>query len=345
MKTVFVGLSGGVDSAVSAYLLKQAGLKVVGVYMKNWTQDIASFSCPWREDYLSAKEVASFLEIDFLSFDFQTEYKQLVVDYMIEEYKFGRTPNPDIVCNSEIKFNLFLKACQRAGADLIATGHYAKIKNQNLYISKDEVKDQTYFLYKIPVSAIGQTLFPLADYLKSEVRSMAKKIKLPNANRAESMGICFVGEVGLEDFIKQYISLETGDIVDDTGQIVGKHQGSILYTIGQRHGLGIGGGLPYYVTSKDVLKNIVYVSRNLNHRDLWSKKIQITNINKLKDFKLNYRYLIRYRHGGKLNPAKIIEEKEDSLVLEFVEELKALAKGQSVVIYDRNLMVGGGVIN
>jgi tRNA-specific 2-thiouridylase len=229
MKTVFVGLSGGVDSSVTAALLKDQGYKVVGAYMKNWSQDLPGFSCPWFEDYQDAKRVAVQLGIPFELLDFETEYKNLVVDYMIDEYKAGRTPNPDIMCNQEIKFRLFLEAAMARGADMIATGHYARTKDGKLLKAKDESKDQTYFLYRASSDAFGKTIFPLGDYLKTDVRKIAEEKGLATAKKKESMGICFVGKVGIKEFLSQYVETTPGPIVDSHGLKVGEHDGAILH--------------------------------------------------------------------------------------------------------------------
>lgn len=340
-KTVFVGMSGGVDSSVSAALLKQQGYHVVGVYMKNWSRDLPGMKCPWADDLADAKRVAVKLGIDFKIFDFEKEYKQKVVDYMLEEFKLGRTPNPDIMCNQEIKFKLFYDVAREQGADFIATGHYAKTDGENLLRAKDENKDQTYFLYRISKDAIAHTIFPLGDMLKPDVKKLANELGLHNAYKKESMGVCFVGEVGIKDFLKEYVKEKAGPIIDaDTGKEIGFHEGAIFYTIGQRHGLNVGGGLPYYVTGKDIEKNIVYVSKNLNNKGLWAKEL------KLKEIVLrgtpSKKIMVRLRHRAELIPAKL---ENDTLIFE--QEIKAPAAGQSAVIYDgknAEICLGGGII-
>ena len=265
-------MSGGVDSSVTAALLKQQGYDATGVYMKNWTQDLPGMECPWREDYHDALKVAVHLGIDLKVFDFQKEYRYKVVDYMINEYKAGHTPNPDVMCNQEVKFKLFLDAALEQGADMIATGHYSKVKDGKLLIAANKDKDQTYFLYRVTKDALNKTLFPIGGFkTKSEVRALAKKFGLPNADKKDSQGICFVGKVGIKDFLNQYVKTQPGAIIDQNGQKIGQHEGAIFYTIGQRHGLNVGGGLPYYVVGKNMAKNEVYVTSSLDDKSFAEK--------------------------------------------------------------------------
>lgn len=245
-KRVFVGMSGGVDSSVTAALLKDAGYHVTGVYMKNWSEDLPGFYCPWQEDYEDAMRVAVQLGIELKLYDFQAEYRQQVVDYMLDGFRQGLTPNPDIMCNQEIKFKLFLNTALSDGADLIATGHYAKTHNGHLFAATDKNKDQTYFLYRITRSALEKTLFPLGELTKEQVRKTAQERGLATAAKKDSQGICFIGDVPIEEFLSQFIETKPGNIIDaSTKKTVGEHSGALFYTIGQRHGLGIGGGLPY----------------------------------------------------------------------------------------------------
>lgn len=341
-KIVYVGMSGGVDSSVSAVLLQEQGYKVVGAYMKNWSRDLPGMKCPWAEDLADAKRVAVRLGIDFKVFDFETEYKHKVVDYMLTEFQAGRTPNPDIMCNQEVKFKLFYDVAREHGADYIATGHYAQTDGTNLLKAVDENKDQTYFLYRISTEAVQHTLFPVGHLTKPEVKELAAKYGLDNAYKKESMGVCFVGEVGIADFLKEYLETEPGPIVDqDTGKTLGYHEGAILYTIGQRRGLGLGGGLPYYVVGKEMETNTVFVSRNLNSHRLWTTELKLDSVI-IRDKSLlpgDQKVEVRLRHRAPLVPARFIEDK-----LIFEQEIKRPAAGQSAVIYTEDVCLGGGII-
>lgn len=341
MTHVFVGMSGGVDSSLTAALLVEQGYQVTGVYMKNWTQDLPGMKCPWADDLADAKRVAVQLGIDFKVFDFEQEYRHKVVDYMIAEYKAGRTPNPDIMCNQEVKFKLFLETALEQDADMIATGHYARTKDGELFRAKDESKDQTYFLYRVDSDALARTLFPLGGYLKSEVRDMAKERGLYTAEKKESMGICFVGKVGIRDFLSQFVETVPGPIIDtSTGKTIGHHDGSIFYTIGQRHGLDIGGGIPYYVVGKDMEKNEVYVSQNLNDESMWKEQIELTMLHWIgRPPEGTQSIHARLRHRGELLPASF-----DGSTLRMEEPERAIASGQSVVLYDGERVLGGGIV-
>lgn len=340
MTRVYVGMSGGVDSSVTAALLVEQGYDVTGVYMKNWTQDLPGMKCPWADDLADAKRVAVQLGIDFKVFDFEKEYKQQVVDYMIAEYKAGRTPNPDIMCNQEVKFKLFLDAALADGADMIATGHYARVKDGELLRAKDKNKDQTYFLYRVTGQALARTLFPLGEYLKSEVRQLAKERGLYTASKKESMGICFVGKVGIRDFLGQYIDETPGEIIDkQSGEVLGYHDGAIFYTIGQRHGLDIGGGLPYYVAGKDMDKNEVYVTTKLHDEALWADEITLRDIHWINNAPARPSVQIRIRHRAPLVTAHL-----HNSILRLDDEQRAIAAGQSIVIYDDETCLGGGII-
>ncbi len=338
---IFVGMSGGVDSSLTAALLKEQGHEVVGVYMKNWTQDLPGMRCPWAEDLADAKRVAVQLGIDFRVFDFETEYRDKVVQYMIDEYKRGHTPNPDIMCNQEVKFTLFLETALEQGADAIATGHYAATKEGKLLQAADTNKDQTYFLYRVSGKALASTLFPLGEYTKPEVRAMAEERGLYTAGKKDSQGICFVGQIGIREFLSQYVETKPGDIVDiQSEKIVGKHDGAIFYTLGQRHGLDVGGGLPYYVVSKDMDKNIVYVTTNLNDESLWQTQLTLASVHWINDApNENQTYQVRIRHRAPLVDCTV---RGNTITLS--EAQRAVTPGQSAVMYDGAICLGGGIV-
>jgi tRNA-specific 2-thiouridylase len=300
-KKVFVGMSGGVDSSVTAALLKRDGYDVTGVYMKNWSQDLPGMVCTWRDDYQDAKRVAVQLGIPFKLYDFETEYRHLVVDYMLDAYKEGRTPNPDIMCNQEVKFKLFLDAAVADGADYIATGHYARIVERSLLAGLDKNKDQSYFLYRVTSEALGRSMMPIGGLEKPHVRELAREFGLSTAEKKDSQGICFVGKVGIKDFLLHELGVQPyGPIVNQHVKEIGQHDGALFYTIGQRHGLQVGGGLPYYVTGKDMKHNIVYVTTDLQDDKLWSKELSLTQlhwINEAPGIGKKYQVRARYRSG------------------------------------------------
>lgn len=338
---VFLGMSGGVDSAVSAHLLKKQGHEVVGVYMKNWSKNLPGMKCPWAEDLADAKRVAVKLGIDFRVFDFEKEYKQKVVDYMLAEYQKGNTPNPDIMCNQEIKFKLFADTAFEQGAEAIATGHYARTDGKNLLRAFDENKDQTYFLYRISSEIIPKTIFPVGEMKKPEVKALAEKLGFSVARKAESMGVCFVGEANMRDFLAEFIETKPGEIRElETDEKIGVHDGAIFYTLGQRHGLNLKAGLPYYVVKKDMDQNIVYVSRDLNSLSLWTDKVVLKDII-IRGDDDGQNLSARIRHRAPLVGASLNRETGE---LTFVDKQKSLTPGQSIVLYRDDICLGGGII-
>jgi tRNA-uridine 2-sulfurtransferase len=346
-KKVMMALSGGIDSAVSAALLLEQGYEVEAAFMKNWssTEGLLRNECPWLDDRREALKVAAHLGIPLHTFDFEKQYQQRVMQYFFEEYKAGRTPNPDVMCNKEIKFKLLYEKAMEMGFDYLATGHYAQIKDDKLIRSKDEFKDQTYFIYNIKKEQLGHILFPIGGFKKTEIKKLAKKLKLPNADRKESMGLCFVGKIQLERFLTQKIKPKAGEIVDEAGRVVGKHRGIAFYTIGQRQGLGIGGEGPFYVMKKDLKKNQLVVSKNPELKEFLVQELQISGTNWLvDDLKLPLKCKGRFRHQQDLQDLVVEKSAKDLYLIRFARPQKAVASGQSIVLYKGKVCLGGGVI-
>ena len=365
---VFVAMSGGVDSSVSAALLKRAGFDVFGVYMRQWAPKVLGKECIWKQDRQDAMRVCAKLGIPFLTWDYSKEYEKQVGKYIIDSYKKGITPNPDVMCNKIIKFGLFFDRAMKAGADFIATGHYAQIfslaksnffsprpassravptRLKKIYLAhsdrllkaKDKNKDQTYFLYELKQKQLNKIIFPVGNLEKSEVRKLAKKFGLPTAEKKDSQGVCFIGPLNMRNFLKSYIKSKKGKIFSLDKKEIGMHDGAYYYTIGQRHGLDIkDGNGPYFVVKKDINKNIIYVGKE---SDLYSKNAKIKNINwieKPKSFPAEVDARIRYR--APLAKAKIYKNG----LLVFKKPQKAIAAGQSAVFYKNRQVLGGGVI-
>ncbi len=345
-KKVYVGMSGGVDSSVTAALLRDQGYEVTGVFMKNWSQDLPGHHCTWEEDYQDAKRVATELNIPFKLYDFENQYRQKVVDYMVSEYKAGRTPNPDVMCNQEIKFKLFLETALSDGADLIATGHYSRIKDGKLLVGLDKNKDQSYFLYRVNESALKKSLMPIGELEKPEVRKIAHKLGLSTAAKKDSQGICFVGKVGIKEFLETELgSQKPGKIIDQHKEVIGMHEGAIFYTIGQRHGLNIGGGLPYYVTSKNMKKNEVYVTTDIDAKELWCDHLEVSDMFYInKTMEKDKKYMVRTRYRADLIDIKNFVVNHDNVTIYLKDEVRAITPGQSAVIYENDRVVGGGIV-
>jgi tRNA-specific 2-thiouridylase len=361
-KKVFVAMSGGVDSSVAAALLKKRGFDVTGVFFKPWQPESGLSGCMWRQDRRDAAKVAETLGIGFKTWNFAEEYEKEVTKYMLESYKKGATPNPDVMCNKKIKFGLFLKKALQEGADFIATGHYvrkiknkkSKIKNnpqkeenQELYkllMAKDKNKDQSYFLWTLTQKQLEHCLFPIGDFLKSEVRKMAKDFDLPVYDKKDSQGICFVGKLNVKDFLKSYIPEKKGEIkLFPSGKTIGYHDGTYYYTIGQRHGLDlkIGGG-PYFVVAKDLKKNLICVTKNI--KDLNNQQAEVEDVSWVSGKPIvPFKADVRVRYRNKTVPA-LITGREKTLLVKFLKPAVAIAPGQSAVFYRGQEMLGGGIL-
>lgn len=366
-KTVFVGLSGGVDSAVSAALLKKAGYKVVGVFIKTWHPDF--IECNEEEERLDAIRVAAHLDIPFLTLDLEKEYKQDVADYMISEYRAGRTPNPDVLCNSHIKFGAFLKKALELGADFVATGHYAQKDSANTFSSgprvkspdhskkvlveslrkaKDSLKDQVYFLWQLTQTQLSKILFPVGGYTKKQVRVLAEKFKLPVFEKKDSQGICFLGDIDLKDFLKHYIKTTKGVVISESGEVIGEHDGALFFTLGERHGFKITKKTPhdmrYYVVAKDIVHNTITVSTEPQKSLLANRtSIDLKDVNWTVVPVVGRKYTAQVRYHGEFLPCSFDVVNENDARVIFVSGVM-VAPGQSVVVYDKEVVCGGGVV-
>lgn len=352
---IIVGLSGGVDSAVAALLLQRQGYDVHGVFMKNWSEDDFGGPCPWEEDQTSATAVAQHLNIPLETWNFEKEYRDRVFNIMLHEYQQGRTPNPDILCNREIKFDLFLAGALQQ-ASMIATGHYAQTKNGRLYKAVDSDKDQSYFLAAVTSAALQSTLFPLGELTKPAVRKIAKEAGLPNWDRPDSTGICFVGEKNMVQFLSKYIAWNHGPIVLPSGEQVGKHRGLQFYTIGQRHGFGIDldqkklsklmtPGQPVYVAEKQVAANTLVIAPADQSRQLETKEFLVTEphwINQVRSFPWTGTAKLRYRQPDV--PVTLVPEGERIRVI-CQPPQRAVTPGQSAVFYQSDECLGSAVID
>jgi tRNA-uridine 2-sulfurtransferase len=367
-KRVFVGLSGGVDSAVSATLLKEQGYDVTGVFIKAWQPewDWTSWGrpvCSWRDERRDAMRVAIHLDIPFLFFDFEKEYKQSVVDKMIAEYKAGRTPNPDVLCNREIKFGSFLKKAREMGADFIATGHYARIAPRFdlgnpikvepldfpiLLEGKDKEKDQSYFLWTLTNDDLKHSLFPVGELKKSEVRKLAEKYKLPVAEKKDSQGICFLGDVSMVEFLSHYVTAKPGKVVNTEGEIIGKHDGLVYYTVGERRGFEVTekspDSGPFYIVAKDSETNSLVVSDEEGEiLEFSPRKVVLKNVNWITEPE-NQELSGRIRYRGEKLPLILLTHGK-KLIVEFKEPVRGLSLGQSLVFYDGEKCFGGGIMD
>ncbi len=352
---VIVGISGGVDSAVSAYKLCQSGYEVEGLFMFNWAEDEDGY-CNAADDFQQAKAVCSELGIPLHQADFSKEYKERVFQYFLDEYAAGNTPNPDVLCNREIKFKEFLDYATRLGADKIATGHYAAVEEHagqtRLLKSLDPNKDQTYFLAAVNAQALSRTLFPLCDVAKDEVRSIAKTVGLPNYARKDSTGICFIGERPFQSFLAKYLPAQPGAIysLDHGNKIIGEHQGLMYYTLGQRKGLGIGGvknseDSPWYVVKKDLSINGLYVSQQSDHPALLSKTVFVDNFHWINEApELPMTGTARIRHRQAEQPC-LVSRENAQIKIDFDHPQRAATPGQFAVLYNGNVCLGGGAMS
>lgn len=351
-KKVIVGMSGGVDSSVAAALLVEQGYQVEGLFMKNWEQDDRDDYCAAATDFADAAAVARQLNIPLHSVNFAKEYEERVFSHFLSEYEAGRTPNPDVLCNREIKFDAFLKHALSLGADFIATGHYARTRDGSLYKSKDRDKDQTYFLHAINPEALSRTLFPIGEYLKSDIRSMAQSLNLVTHNKKDSTGICFIGERPFKNFLNEFILAKPGDIKTTQGERLGQHDGLMFYTLGQRQGLGIGGRQdaneePWYVVDKDIASNTLIVAQGQNHPMLYAQALLSGPVHWLvptkdTDMPMTCYAKTRYRQPDQACVVSPVSNGQHCVM--FSEPQRAITPGQYVVFYNKNQCLGGAII-
>ena len=347
-KKVIVGMSGGVDSSVAAALLLHQGYEVVGAFMKNWSERGTGEKCGWRQEYADAQAVADQLGIPLLFFDFEEDYRREVYAYMLAEYEAGRTPNPDVLCNEKVKFGPFLQRALAEGADLVATGHYARVRCENgvfqLLAGVDAGKDQSYFLHRLSREQLQHVAFPVGELQKSEVRQLAHEFDLPVADKKDSVGICFVGEKNMPEFLSRGIAGRPGPIVSTEGRVVGRHRGIAPFTIGQRHGMNIGDGQTYFVVEKDMARNTLVVARGDDPPELYSQELAIENPHWISGrppvLPLRCRARIRYRQ-----PLQDCTIDETGAAVTFDQPQRAVTPGQFAVFYDGAVCLGGGTIS
>lgn len=348
-RTVFVGMSGGVDSAVAAALLKDQGYVVNAVFIKAFENQPSFGSvCPWEEDQEMVARVCEKIGIPWETWNLSSEYASEVLEDFFKEYTSGRTPNPDILCNSKIKFGSFLSRSLQKGAQYIATGHYARVESHGgqwkLYAGTDISKDQSYFLYRLTQEQLARTLFPLGALTKTHVRTLARRFNLPNADRKDSQGICFVGKIALKNFLRDHIPLISGQIRSVEGEILGTHHGDASLTIGQRRGIGLGGTEALYVVDKNPVSHVVTVARGYNHPSLYTHSVGIADTNWISGLPSQHtHYTARLRYRQPLAPCSFSKRGEGGMLL-FTDPQRAVAPGQSAVLYSGNEVIGGGII-
>lgn len=354
---VVVGMSGGVDSSVTALMLKEQGYDVIGVFMKNWDDTDENGVCTATEDYKDVAKVADQIGIPYYSVNFEKEYWDRVFQYFLDEYKRGRTPNPDVMCNKEIKFKAFLDYAMQLGADYVATGHYAQVekdKNGTVHMlrGRDQNKDQTYFLSQLSQEQLAKTMFPLGHLEKKEVRQKAEEADLATAKKKDSTGICFIGEKNFKEFLSHYLPAQKGKMVTTSGEIKGEHAGLMYYTIGQRQGLGIGGGgdsqEPWFVVGKDLATNTLYVGQGFHHPQLYATSLEASQVHftttevKPKTFHCTAKFRYRQQDTG---VTVTLDECGEKATVVFDEPVRAVTPGQAVVFYDGEECLGGGLID
>ncbi|WP_278186185.1 tRNA 2-thiouridine(34) synthase MnmA [Bacillus timonensis] len=348
---VVVGMSGGVDSSVAALLLKQQGYDVIGIFMKNWDDTDENGVCTATEDYDDVIRVCNQIGIPYYAVNFEKQYWDQVFTYFLEEYKAGRTPNPDVMCNKEIKFKAFLEHAINLGADYVATGHYARVVYRDgeykMLRGIDQNKDQTYFLNQLSQEQLSKVLFPIGELEKSKVREIAMEAGLATATKKDSTGICFIGERNFKDFLSNYLPAKTGKMETFDGQVKGTHDGLMYYTIGQRHGLGIGGsGEPWFAIGKDLKRNVLYVGQGFHHEKLYSDSIiadkvsWVSNLEKPQEFECTAKF--RYRQEDHKVTVRLLEN--DQVQVLFHQPIRAITPGQSAVFYQGEECLGGGTI-
>jgi tRNA-specific 2-thiouridylase len=354
-KRVIVGLSGGVDSSIAALLLQKQGFQVEGLFMKNWQEDDNDSHCPATQDLMDAQKVCENLGIPLHTINFSNQYWDNVFEHALAEYRLGRTPNPDILCNREIKFKTFLDYAINLGADYIATGHYAAISaNENtfqLHKAKDLNKDQSYFLYTLNQTALSKTLFPIAHLEKPDVRKLAAEAGFPNCNKKDSTGLCFIGERKFKNFLNTYLPTQKGDMETPDGKIIAKHDGLMFYTLGQRQGLGIGGrqngdNAPWYVVGKDLARNVLIVAEGDNHPLLYANTLTANQLHWVTGCapKTHFRCTAKIRYRQTEEPATVEMLNAETCSVTFENPQRAITPGQSVVFYEESICLGGGII-
>jgi len=350
-KTIVVGMSGGVDSSVSALLLKQQGHHVIGLFMKNWEETSENGQCTSAADFDDVRKVCEQIDIPYYTVNFTKDYQEQVFKQFLKDFERGWTPNPDILCNREIKFKVFLNKAKELGADFLATGHYAQIADLNgqshLLVGQDSSKDQTYFLYTLTHDILDQVLFPIGHLEKTEVRELARRYHLATSEKKDSTGICFIGERHFRTFLSQYIGAQPGNFETLDGKVVGTHNGAAFYTLGQRKGMGIGGaGEAWFVVGKNVEKKVVYVAQGTNHPALFCEELEASDLSWVtqapSSFPFPCQAKVRYRQTS--SDCEIISLANGCLKVRFLEPQRAVTPGQSIVFYQNNICLGGGVI-